>query len=76
MAGLVAEALSQVSQGTLPPLPTPDVVLKFPFALSSFVTVVSRANNQNERRHAVELMLVQRGMAASQASALAARMYP
>ena len=76
LAGLVAEPLSQVLRGTPPPLPTPEVVLKFPFALNSFVAVVSRASNQHERRRAVELMLVQVGVALAEAVAHAARMYP
>lgn len=72
----MALPLSSLSSGTLPPPPSPGSVLAFPLALGHFIAVIGRAHNQVERRWAVELMLVQRGVAASQASVLAARMYP
>lgn len=67
--------LSDLSQDTVPKPPTPEAVLKFPFALGSFVAVISRTTNQTERRRAVELMLTLRGVPPSQASVLAVRMY-
>jgi len=76
LAGIVALPLAQLSKNTLPAPPTPEAVLKFPFALGSFMALVNRAGNQAERRRAAELMLLHRGIGPSEASVLATRMYP
>lgn len=76
LGGVVAEALSQLQRGYPPPIPTPEAVVNFPFSLTNFVAVISRADNQLERRRAVELMLIQRGVSASDASRSASLLYP
>ena len=76
LAGIAALPLARISESTLPALPTPEVALKFPFAIASFVSVMNRAGKHMERRRAVELMLTYSGVEAAEASVLASRMYP
>ena len=76
LAGIAALPLARISDSTLPKLPAPEVALQFPFAIASFVAILGRAGNQAERRRAAELMLLHNGVDTSEASDMAARMYP
>jgi len=76
LAGIVALPLAKFSEAALLAPPTPEAVLKFPFAIASFIAVVNRAGNQVEKRRAIELMLMLSGIDSSEASTLAARLYP
>lgn len=81
LGSFVCHLLANLAAGLPPPAPgSPPSALadaiSLPFSMKAYHDVISRADDQAERRRAVILMLQQRGLPVAQCQNLALSMFP